>query len=50
MQRFNVIENKSNSYPVYYVIDLITGQKVHEELHKQTAEQKAHDLNEWHNI
>jgi len=38
MKRFQVITNKSNTYPVYYVVDLVTGQKIAEELNKETAE------------
>jgi hypothetical protein len=38
MKRFKVITNISNTYPIYYVIDLVTGQKIAEELHKETAE------------
>ena len=50
MERYKLITNKNQTYPVYYVIDLITGQKVCEELSKGIAEKKQRDLEDWHNV
>ena len=50
MPRYKLITNRSTAYPVYFVIDLITGQKVCEELNKDVAMKKQKDLEDWHNV
>ena len=50
MERYKLITNKSQTYPVYLVIDLITGQKVCKELSKSVAVEKQRDPEERHNV
>lgn len=42
---FTIIENKSSVYPIYFVINTLTGQQVYETLNKAQAEKMKEEYN-----
>lgn len=47
MDRFQIITNKSGKFPVYFLVDTLTGQKIKETENRKALENPKTELNEW---
>jgi hypothetical protein len=50
MERFKIITNTKGKYPIYVLIDSITGQLIQESENLASLKDKQSLFNEWHNI
>jgi hypothetical protein len=48
MERFAIITNKKGLYPIYFLIDRVTGYKLLESENKAGLEEKKKDLDLFH--